>query len=313
MKIAIIGQQILNLPNKLGDYEIVHYSKVLKQVNPFWGLLRAISIRTKSKHRKKFYEIEKIVRQCYGCNVVVLFDSMPIGILNIIMREIEVNIYTKRVRLFLYFWNKINISEPLYRSKNWECLTFDKIDSLNFGFRYIGTFYISNELCSKESPIFDSFFIGTNKGRFHFVKTIERKLITTHCCPFFIYVSRWYFLMPWKYSKMKKYEEVQSLICKSRSILDVTADKQFGLTLRFMEAIFYNKKIITNNKSLRKYNFFDEKNILIIDENTSSSTIFSFINNGDSCYSFECKKQYSFDDWLNRILDSKIKFNDTVL
>lgn len=58
-----------------------------------------------------------------------------------------------------------------------------------------------------------------------------------------------------------EYDEIISKTLEANCILDIVRSKQVGLTLRAYEAIVYNKKLLTNNPSILKLSFYNEKYI----------------------------------------------------
>ncbi|WP_139041022.1 hypothetical protein [Aeromonas salmonicida] len=63
------------------------------------------------------------------------------------------------------------------------------------------------------------------------------------------------------------YAEYLYKISKSFGLIDFVQNGQSGLTLRALEATFLKKKLITNNLSIKYYDFFNPSNIFILDEN----------------------------------------------
>lgn len=61
------------------------------------------------------------------------------------------------------------------------------------------------------------------------------------------------------FNEMKRYEDVVKESNKSRALLDITAGGQTALTLRPYEAVIYNKKLLTNNKNIYKFKFYNPK------------------------------------------------------
>ncbi|WP_277759405.1 hypothetical protein [Pseudomonas sp. A34-9] len=59
---------------------------------------------------------------------------------------------------------------------------------------------------------------------------------------------------------------VGELVKRSRIILDISKPGQTGLSFRFFEAMAARKKVITTNKSVVDYDFYNPANILVIDE-----------------------------------------------
>ena len=62
-------------------------------------------------------------------------------------------------------------------------------------------------------------------------------------------------------------EMVNQFIDESKALLDIHRTKQDGLSFRVFESLGKEKKLITTNKDIKNYDFYNEQNILIIDEN----------------------------------------------
>lgn len=61
-------------------------------------------------------------------------------------------------------------------------------------------------------------------------------------------------------------ESVGELVKRSRIILDISKPGQAGLSFRFFEAMAARKKVITTNRHVLDYDFYNPANILVIDE-----------------------------------------------
>lgn len=61
------------------------------------------------------------------------------------------------------------------------------------------------------------------------------------------------------------YAEMLQLLNHYEVILDITKPLQNGLSFRILESIGMNKKIITNNRSVMEYDFYNPNNILVVD------------------------------------------------
>lgn len=57
---------------------------------------------------------------------------------------------------------------------------------------------------------------------------------------------------------------------KSRVLIDLKREEHNGLSLRFFEAMNYQNKIITNNQSVKEYDFYHPNNIFVTDYNDIS-------------------------------------------
>lgn len=97
--------------------------------------------------------------------------------------------------------------------------------------------------------------------------------------------------------------EFRKLLSESKVILDSHDVVQDGLTARFMWALGSGKKIITTNKAVQNYSFYDEKQIKIFEE-TNPNVLMDFLQ---SDYKIDEKKriivdQYRIDNWVKELL-----------
>nr|GFC92954.1 hypothetical protein [Tanacetum cinerariifolium] len=60
-------------------------------------------------------------------------------------------------------------------------------------------------------------------------------------------------------------DETADYVRRSEILIDIVRPGHAGLSFRFFEALLYRKKMITNNASVAAYDFYDPRNILIID------------------------------------------------
>lgn len=164
--------------------------------------------------------------------------------------------------------------------------TFDPSDAAKYGITTKPLFYKerwrSEALRQTAVPIRHKVaFIGTDHtDRHEFIQSFK-KLNGFSDSEFFCHLfrSRWSFYFN-KYIKRsgqfisKPYDfcphplgESDSIeeFLSSHAILDINPVDQVGLSARTFEALALNKKLITTNKNISGYDFFDPRNILIID------------------------------------------------
>lgn len=63
-----------------------------------------------------------------------------------------------------------------------------------------------------------------------------------------------------------KLDQVLDKVKNAEILIDLVRKNQSGLSFRFFEAMAYHKKIITNNASVVHYDFYDSRNILILED-----------------------------------------------
>ena len=68
------------------------------------------------------------------------------------------------------------------------------------------------------------------------------------------------------YNNMKTYDDVLSDLQRYECILEVLQPGQTGVTLRYYEAVAYNKRLITNNKLVKELPFYNEEYMQVFDE-----------------------------------------------
>nr|WP_113867708.1 hypothetical protein [Brenneria salicis]NMN92136.1 hypothetical protein [Brenneria salicis ATCC 15712 = DSM 30166]RBP61126.1 hypothetical protein DES54_12734 [Brenneria salicis ATCC 15712 = DSM 30166]RLM29822.1 hypothetical protein BHG07_14205 [Brenneria salicis ATCC 15712 = DSM 30166] len=96
------------------------------------------------------------------------------------------------------------------------------------------------------------------------------------------------------------YKEVILLNNQSKCILDLPHPDQTGLTMRAIESIGFQKKIITTGKDITNYDFFDPEMINVI-EMDNPVIDFKFLVGDIKAYSKNVKEIYSMDKWLDDV------------
>ena len=57
----------------------------------------------------------------------------------------------------------------------------------------------------------------------------------------------------------KSYLEILRMNMETNCIVDIVSDGKYGMTLRVLEAIVYNKKLLTNNPNVKRHPFYNAK------------------------------------------------------
>lgn len=100
--------------------------------------------------------------------------------------------------------------------------------------------------------------------------------------------------------RISMYDNLKS-VQKSDIILDFKVKEHSGLSLRFFEAIKYEKKIITDNPSVMNYDFYNPKNIFVIGKDNLLH-LEGFINSEYQKLPTTIYEKYSFSSWIKQIL-----------
>ena len=87
---------------------------------------------------------------------------------------------------------------------------------------------------------------------------------------------------------------------ESDVIVEINRPEQSGLTLRALEAIFFNKKLITNNKKIIEHEFYNPKRVFIWG-NDSVDSFEDFLKGSVEPVSIQIIKKYTADGMLETL------------
>lgn len=97
--------------------------------------------------------------------------------------------------------------------------------------------------------------------------------------------------------------EANDLTKQSEIILDVHRNKQQGLSFRVFESLGLHKKLITTNKDIVNYDFYDPQNILVI-ENTDHIVIpETFLETPYHRISKDILDKYLVENWVDELVN----------
>lgn len=224
-------------------------------------------------NKYKWYEYYDIYDITKDTRSIIVFD----GALNT-LKISELLVLKKRnssLRFYLYFINSLNADSPgikevrhKYLQFPWDKIfTFDASDARRYGLTYLGfNYYSKHRLNTVENPAFDAYFIGGNKGNriglivdvFNFLNENGVK------CNFILYLYKGQtneYIQGIKYinNSWLPYEEILKQLQNCKCIIEIMQSGQDGPSLRYMEAVCYNKKLLTNNPHIVDYPLYDSR------------------------------------------------------
>lgn len=170
--------------------------------------------------------------------------------------------------------------------------TVDKDDAEKYGYIYTNAVYSRTDIEVKKGSSWKLSYVGAAKNRLGVLYKLAE--LFNHTRSIF-YIMR----VPDKdknalpnivYDHNMDYREVLNIVAKSDCILEVVQQGQNGFTFRTYEALCYNKKLLTNNKDITKYDFYDSKFIHVFDEIDKS--LIDFVND-DNKPEFNYAGEYS--------------------
>ena len=99
------------------------------------------------------------------------------------------------------------------------------------------------------------------------------------------------------------YEDNIRNVISSKCVLEICQEGQHGLTLRALEAMLCHRKLITNNKSIVKEDFYNPQNIFIIGVDNNQN-VKDFIDSDFVVGDESILKKYDFNNWLNSFIEN---------
>lgn len=209
-------------------------------------------------------------------------------------------------------WKKLNKLRSRY---NFEILSFDKSDCKKYNLIFHRQIIpVIKNLDVKIGDKYSIYFCGHDKGRVSLLKKLGHIFVSYGFKPHFD-------IVPGKDGYVDN-KGCESFIhkCKSKSyldfltselshgaILEVVQSGQHGITWRPIEAAVYRRKLITNFKDIKNYDFYNPQNIFIIGEDNYND-LNIFLSSEFQEIPPEIINQYCFDGWLSLFMQKEMLF-----
>lgn len=223
----------------------------------------------------------------------------------------------------LYLWDDVKRVENYEDIKQFydEVYSFDDVDCKNYGFKHLPLFYTNDYFsrkCKKNYDLYSAFSAHTDRFEVaeKIVKDNPEKKIRIVMASTFYKKSRLYMFLYRIYknivlpkqiyfsTKTINADENCQLLNSSRYVLDIQVPGQNGLTMRTLECLGCGVKLVTTNENIKKYDFYDPRNIQVINRK-NPKLIFDDTPYND--LSEEVYKKYSIENWVNSILTGKVE------
>ena len=186
----------------------------------------------------------------------------------------------------LWLWDSVQNKKQEkylnYLKKHFDVVSFDFSDAEKYGLRYKNTVCRYPKKIIQDSDITtDIYFVGQDRGRYEILNSLYEKFNAMDLkCEFLVIRDE---TSPITENSLKfsecwvSSEENQLHISKSRAVLDIPAKWQHGLTQRTLEALFQERKVITNNTWIEKEKLYTKENIFVFDKSNLNG-IKAFLN-----------------------------------
>ncbi|RJL30205.1 hypothetical protein D5074_02355 [Pectobacterium polaris] len=227
-----------------------------------------------------------------------------------------------KAQLCLYLWDSMyyNPNARNILSEFDKVFSFDRSDvEQNAQISFLPLFYgkeFDRSAECKGEPIYDACFIGTiHTDRY---KVLEKILDGLRSGGYSVFVFCYYpskllyrlraFIDPGFRRFGKKYvsfvgmklPEVVDKIAQSRAVIDVNRPDQLGLTMRSLEAVGAQRKLITTNADITNYDIFSPESVLVVDREYPAIDEKFLLQDGLP-FAENIRDQYSVSAWVDRI------------
>jgi len=174
--------------------------------------------------------------------------------------------------IIIYFTDLfINHQVVLNQKNNFFDLIFttDEEDAITNGFIYCENPY-SKIAIDSTLPKSDFFFIGKAKNRFKTIISLFELLTNNGFnCDFYITgvnKKEQIFKDRINYIKYMDYNEIVKHIISTQCIIELLQEKASSPTLRSLEAVCYNKRLLTNSKKIIQKDYYDPRYIMVFEK-----------------------------------------------
>lgn len=270
----------------------IFYLKVL-------GIKDYYQRKTAESREKALLEIVKSKTNYYDHILIFRADHFSTTILS--------ELRNKTSSLITYQYDGMSICQKLVPNIHLfdDIYTFDYSDQQKYNFKGITNCWFKDEdkVLSIET---DLFYVGVGVPE----RISKIKKIAKYCNHNMIKLNAHITIQPYlpesnidgvKLSASAlSYAENMRNLKKSNAVIDFKLDRHDGLSFRFFEALYYGKKIITNNATVLKYDFYHPNNILVTDyEDLSALSEFLALPyiNLDS----KIVEKYSVSNWVKNV------------
>lgn len=230
----------------------------------------------------------------------------------------------KNAKFCLYMWDSVkNIPNVEKKFEYFDYISsFDRKDCKNYEQLHFRPLYYCDQY--KKEPRTECFeydicFIGTiHSDRWKILKEIKKQAenrgLRLYYYPYLQSKSIYWIykltkpefrdtdISQFKFEKISS-EETAEKVDKSKVIIDIQHPDQSGLTIRTIEMLGMNKKLMTTNEDIVNYDFYDENNIQVIDRRRPR--IGDTIDGAFVTLSEDLYNNYSIESWIYEVLGIK--------
>jgi hypothetical protein len=257
-------------------------------------------------------QLNSLKHKSYSHLFIVRGEYVDTKIITFIKKQFNIDFYVS------YQWDSVK-NNPVcleHKKNNFKIFSFDRIDCDQYSFNYLPLFYSISDNDFNTATLVKKYAISSvgvfTKDRLSLINQLIPALKQHQLSYFFVLkISPVTYLFQLLLNKKMrnfpfvnirfsslKYNDTIDIMKASQAVLDICHTSQSGLTMRTIECVGLNVKIITNNENVKLEPFFNRSMINVCDNfDGNYSTFLQSENIG-----YSNKNTYSLDSWLDEII-----------
>jgi len=183
--------------------------------------------------------------------------------------------------------------------------SFEKKDCKKYNLSFKTNFIYKTADAVQTKFKYKVFNISSYDNRFPIIKKIAETLYTMNVKSKIIIFSKKENTEPYlEFSKSPlTITEINNYLEESEIMLDVSRSRQQGLSFRVFESLGLRKKLITTNKDIVNYDFYNPENIFVIDDIENITIPQAFLETPYREVSKNILHQYLIENWVEDLVN----------
>lgn len=258
--------------------------------------LRRLMSKFKVPFRDIFYN-KNILK--YNLDTIIVFESVVTKDFLMWLKKSFPN-----ARIIVWYWNIAHntLNPNTLVDLGVELWSFSRKDCLRYDMKFNPPPYFREITVSESEIKFDLSFIGKNKGRLDEIIRYQEKFSMMKLNTNFIITPSNRRDKNKLYSKFIPYEEVVKINGQSKALFDLIEIDDSGQSLRVFEALFLQRKLVTNSKLIKDYDFYNSENIYVLTEDNYEG-VADFITRPYIPISADIVDRYDFTSFIDRFFE----------
>lgn len=218
------------------------------------------------------------------------------------------------LKIIWWYWNRVmNVDSPNKISeKDCEKWSFDQVNCREYNMKFNTQYYFESFKIPEHNTIKnDIYHLGSDGGRLPKLMELYQQFEQMNLKVDYNILTMKHSIYHEKYpncfiEKKLEYKENLRHIGECKAILEIIREDQSGQTLRALEALFHQKKLITNDLNIESMNYYHPDNVFILGKNEIEQ-LPEFLERPYHPIPKDIIDLYESKSWLKRFFDKKVR------